>query len=82
MRALRPLVPWLAMVTLAGLAAGRPSDVRTNVVASQTGFTTGNTSQVSQVQGQSAANSIGAQTAPGFNRRDDRAANAAVALQG
>ena len=82
MRALTPLVPWLAVVALAGLAAGRPNNVRTSVVASQTGWTRGGGSQVSQAQGQAAANSIGVRTAPGFNQRDERAATAAVALQG
>ncbi|XP_043234432.1 uncharacterized protein LOC122387879 [Amphibalanus amphitrite] len=72
----------LLVTALVGLTSGRPNNVRTSVVASQTDWTRGGSSQVSQAQGQAAANSIGVQTAPGFNQRDDRAANAAIALQG
>ena len=76
------LTPLVLCLALAALVAGRPNDVRTQVTATQAGFTRGQASQVSQAQGSAAANAIRVIAGPGHNQVDRRGANAAVNLQG
>ena len=72
----------LLALSLASLAAGLPSDVKTTVVASQRGWTNGGAKQVSQAQGNAIGSATRLQLAPGLKQLDEGSTSAAVTLQG
>ena len=76
------LTPFVLCLTLAALTAGRPNNVHTQVEASQSGWTRGGASQVSQVSGAASAQSQRDQKGWLSSRNDRNLANAAVELQG